>query len=525
MRLRLANRGERDERGAIAVLTAWMMVVFLAVAALGVDITTQVNQRQKLHDTIDAAAHAGAYDLPSNGIQARTDAVNYAQRLDPDLTGAFTPVPVFFCVVAALAGGGVDTTQIPAVCNPARALALGTPPRCNAKICSIPCNPTAGDVCNTISVTGTKPVSFSFAPAIRYTQPGSTGSVTSVACKGSCGTIPPNPMDVAVVADRTGSMNSTDIGDMIAGIKGMFQVMTPTQQYVALGTIGRSSSSAPSSCESSPTGSDTTGPWIPVPFSADYLTTGTKTINTSSTLVKAVNCLTNSSSTGTALASPMKSAARYLLGSPLYDANNLGSLPLRNGTPRKALIFETDGQPRETAPTAGYTTLNINNDIFSNTNDIMTVGSGTSKRYYYDGGNVACQNMIRVGAEADSKGILVITIAYNLSGVDCDSNDTSYTGTRDCKTNATACHYSVYATSIGTTPTKVIDALAAAASPIAPGVPSTAQNTCADSTQQGVENADGDYFFCAASGTVMYPIFKTALGQLAKGIKFVQLPP
>ena len=61
MRLRLPDRGERGERGAIAVITALLAVVFLAVAALGVDITTQVNERQKLHDTIDAAALAGAY--------------------------------------------------------------------------------------------------------------------------------------------------------------------------------------------------------------------------------------------------------------------------------------------------------------------------------------------------------------------------------------------------------------------------------------------------------------------------------
>ena len=86
MMLRLlgrGERGERGERGAIAVVTALMMVVFLAVAALGVDITTQVNQRQKLHDTIDAAAHAGAYDLPVSGVLAKSDAVANALLNDP----------------------------------------------------------------------------------------------------------------------------------------------------------------------------------------------------------------------------------------------------------------------------------------------------------------------------------------------------------------------------------------------------------------------------------------------------------
>ena len=62
----------------------------------------------------------------------------------------------------------------------------------------------------------------------------------SVACKGSCGTINPNPLDVAVVADRTSSMGDADIDKLVLGIKGMLQVMTPSQQFVSLGAIGRS---------------------------------------------------------------------------------------------------------------------------------------------------------------------------------------------------------------------------------------------------------------------------------------------
>jgi hypothetical protein len=99
-------------------------------------------------------------------------------------------------------------------------------------------------------------------------------------------------MDVAVVADRTSSMSSTNIKE-ITGIKGMFQVMTPSQQYVALGTIGWSSPTVAANCKSMDSSSnpanpsDTSGLWIPVPFSNDYLNAGTATVNTSSPLVQA----------------------------------------------------------------------------------------------------------------------------------------------------------------------------------------------------------------------------------------------
>jgi hypothetical protein len=482
MRLQLPDRGER---GAIAVLTAFLTVVLFAAAALGVDITTQVNQRQQLHDTIDAAAHAGAYDLPASGTHAQTDAVANALINDPAVGVTWTPTVVFYCVVASVAGA-IDTTQIPSTCNPSSHGTAGF--RCNAKICSIPCFPAAGDVCNTISVSGTKPVPFSFAPVIGINQ-GGTGSVTSVACKGSCGTIPPNPMDVAVVADRTGSMSGSDITAMITGIESMFQVMTPAQQYVSLGTLGRSAQtpyshtcgtgSSSSKALSQPSTSATAGPWIPVPFSNNYLSSGT--LNQSSDLVAAVNCLKNTSSTATHLASAMKAAARYLLGAPAgYDPNNLGSLPAQIGTVRKAIIFETDGTPNESA-NSGTTLLTTAGDI-ENTNKITS-----------------CTNFTTVAAQAKAAGILVATVDFLDAGNDSTATCNGVAGTQ-----------------------KITDTLAAAASP-GPNGPSVGGD-CSTTAGQNAVNNDGDYFFCGGGTVNMASIFKTALGQLAKGIKFIQLP-
>jgi len=53
-------------------------------------------------------------------------------------------------------------------------------------------------------------------------------------------------------------------------------------------------------------------------------------------------------------------------------------------------------------------------------------------------------------------------------------------------------------------------------------VPSAADSDCSDTTEQSLENADGDFFFCAASGTDMAPIFRTALSQASKGIKLIK---
>jgi hypothetical protein len=477
--MRLRRRG-RDDRGAVALLTAMLTVVILGSAALAIDITMLSNQRQELHDTVDASAHAGAFALPSTTAAAK--ALAAAQANDPTVT----PDIDFYCIVGSHSGV-VDVTHIPGSCNPASQKSGSTyrGARCNSKICSIPCFPNLGDACNSIRVIDEKNVPYGPAQVFGLTQ-GSTGSVTSVACKGSCGTATPNPMDVAVVADRTGSMSTGGLSGLITGIKGMLQVMTPSMHYVSLGTIGRSNTTtrATTSCNSTnkglswPSSSDTAGQWVPLSFYNDYLVTNTTTLNTSSNLVKAIDCLSNKSSTGTELAAPLKFAARYLLGGS-YEANNVAALggAARPGVVTKAIIFETDGEPNED---------NLGTDTSLATSTDLGSSNGTT----------ACNNLKSVAANAKAQNILVVTVAYDVSSVRCNGGSTE----------------------------KVIDVLAQVASAKSPGVPSSANYDCSTTSGQASENSDGDYLFCAADGTDMAGLFRTAFGQLASGVRFIKLP-
>jgi hypothetical protein len=410
-------------------------------------------------------------------------------------------------------------------------------------------------------------------------------------------------MDVAFVADRTPSMSQTNVDLMVKGIQDMLKVMTPSQQYVALGTIGRSTATntataASGQCNGTskgltwPAGPTSTGLWMPIAFSRDYVD-GSGALKASDPLVRGVQCIKdatqNNSPAGTFLASPLKAAARYLL-----DSSNTSSMPARTPTPRKVLIFETDGQPYEINTTGGSTSLGSEGDIDSNpasksentvttgptttgpasttkkrlvdmgpgkpkveytdTYQTTTTTSTSSKTVVYNGGQNACSNFASVAENAKTAGILVITIAYNLSTQQCGDNNADSANTNDVNevtkiTNVTplaakkthpdgrievepkyAGNATVTQTVTKTTtsvaysqaPDFVVgNVLAAAATDKSPGVPSAVGN-CATVDGRTAENADGDFFFCAVSGADMAPIFKTALAQASKGIKLVK---
>lgn len=473
-RMALANRRPDPtarERGASILIVAFFVPVLFGAMALTIDFGHVIYERQHLSNALDAAALAGVTSLPDNPGKAESDALDFAKKND----AGTVPTVKFWCVVGSTgATKTVASGQVPSICNPGTVAGA----KCNETICAIPCVAGSGHTCNSMTVTGSKVVPFTFGQAIGINT-WNTGSLSSDACRGSCGSqsLIPNPMNVAVVADRSSSMSDTDLSSLKSGIQSTLQTMTKSQQYVALGTIGRNSLST-SDCVTNPSSSATSGPWLAVPFSNDY-TTGAASppaLNTNSNIVKGLGSCMVSSRTGTTLASPMKAAARYLLG---LDPNNLGSLPARSGTPRNAILLETDGQPEETgSAVAGATPLVPAGDI-GNTD-----------------GNKACNNLKAVANDAKARGILVVTVGYNL-------------GTEICGGTGS--------------PQNVRDVLAAAASPDSNGNPSAA-NGCSTSAQIAAENSDGDYFFCAGSGTALGPIFVSAINAISASPHLIRIP-
>lgn len=86
-----------DQRGAAFVLVAAGMVVLLGFAALVTDIGMLVLHKQRLSNAVDAAALAGAGELPANPVLAREIAENYAllngYTSDPPLISADNGCP------------------------------------------------------------------------------------------------------------------------------------------------------------------------------------------------------------------------------------------------------------------------------------------------------------------------------------------------------------------------------------------------------------------------------------------------
>jgi hypothetical protein len=220
--------------------------------------------------------------------------------------------------------------------------------------------------------------------------------------------------------------------------------------------------------------------WVPTPFSATYQTSSTDN------LMKSLTCLPGSAYPGTDLASSMKAAARYLLGK---DPNNIGALPLRSGTPRKILIFETDGRPQvdndKKPPYTGTTSLDSAPDIPYSDGGKDAPNADVAK---------ACADFTAVANNAKAAGVLVITIGFgNASTNDCNANN------------------------------RPASVLAAAASDRSPGVPSAASD-CSTAAGRTAENGDGDYFFCAATGSDMSSIFVAAIQQLTGKTKLIKPP-
>jgi Flp pilus assembly protein TadG len=382
-RLRIAriNHADDGDQGAIAVLVAVLVVVLFGITAFALDISTQLSKKQTLQNTLDSAALAAATQLDGTSLgldKARRAIASTFDYNDASLNDPSGPQwrTTFYCVVPASATADVaDFTAIPTVCQPGAApwTSSSYPASsytCNSTTCYIPCSAASVTaltcIPNAVGVGAAKPVSFTFGPAIGIGQ-GSTGTVVSVACSSRCGSPVTNPADIVVIADRSGSMSSYMNDETTAISEALKFVGNSATQHVALGTVGYTdtSSNACSEPDTSMVKPMTTSPslgteqpeaWVPIGFSQDFTGATLGTLNPSSSVVKALNCLRTAkanSRTGSWMATPLKVASNYLLGQATLGSGN-GQLPRSNVS--KAIIFETDQQPNE-SPAKATTTV------------------------------------------------------------------------------------------------------------------------------------------------------------------------
>jgi len=198
-----ARRLASDEGGQILLMTGLLMVVMIVVVALVVDIGhTRLVQRQ-LQAGVDAAALAGAQDLPVASQAVAT-------------ANAYSPTPSDKNAVNTVDNA---TTNAVARCIPSI-------PGCNTRFATV----------NALTVTSTSKVPTFFARIIGVDS--LTVSAKATACF-PCNVI---PLDIMIVLDRTGSMcdvknpdgSCRDLEAAKLGVRTFLSLMDPKLDRVGL---------------------------------------------------------------------------------------------------------------------------------------------------------------------------------------------------------------------------------------------------------------------------------------------------
>lgn len=384
----------REEGGAILVLTAFVILLVFVLAAIAVDLSFMSQRRQNLWNSADAAALAGASQLPDSATDAETLARQYAIANDADL-GTGLDV-TFRCVVGDRDNDGQpDLSDIPYACDPGISVPRFAPPFvCDNGICVAPCDPA--DVtakCNTIVLEADKEVPYNFAPVIGIDEGNTT--VKSAACRGSCGGIAIAPVDLILVLDRTGSMGA-ELANAKNAALAVLDLYDPSVQHVGLALLGATHGSDNCTTQLPQSG----GKWLTVGLSSDYKVDldgdGDLEINPASEIVQVINCITHSGQ-GTNLGSPIKDQA-FSRPDSLTELQVNGRAGVRKG-----IILLSDGQANEPG------------------------GGNTPDPPGYN--NLECQYAVDMAAAAKAAAVEIYTIGFGVSGKFCADGSGSYTST------------------------------------------------------------------------------------------------
>jgi hypothetical protein len=256
-RLGLLNRS-RDARGQVIILVVVALIGLLGMCALVIDVGYLYWSQRSLQASADAAALAGAMQLPD-----AASSVSVAKQFG---TGT---------------GARNKDSRLSNVAETISTKCLVSVPGCD------PVNAVVVDETATVNTFFMKLFGVDLANV----------HVRATACS-PCGV---KPLDIMLVLDRTGSMcqNSagatdpacTDLNNARNGMKTFLGFLDAKVDWVGLSVLPPATSlSAKCSTPASTNYNSTTAPYLLVPLSKDFKNSN-GTLNTSSNLVSTINCV------------------------------------------------------------------------------------------------------------------------------------------------------------------------------------------------------------------------------------------
>ena len=194
-------RKARSVRGQILPLVVLMLIAMLGIAAFAIDVGYAYYAKRQLQSATDAAALAGAQDLP-NGTTAIATATSYAAANTPANLSSFNFTYQVKCTNTAVVATGCD-----AAVNP-----------------------------NQLTVSGTAATNTWFAKLFGVNH------FDVSAHANACSPCSSTPVDIVIAVDRTGSMcqptgpngECTDLDNAKDGIRTMLGMMNPPAAQIGM---------------------------------------------------------------------------------------------------------------------------------------------------------------------------------------------------------------------------------------------------------------------------------------------------
>lgn len=278
------NKALEREGGQAAILFALMLSVLVMFMVLVIDGAFFMVKRTEAQNVVDAAALAGAQELPDDPAAAAQVARDYAtlNGFDPnDLAITFE------C-----------TSGLAAYCNP------------------------GANKYDTILVSATTTAPVFFGPILNvigrsdscWTE-GCSTTVNAGACRGACGSSG-DQVDAVIAMDHTGSMAAVELQNAKDGAKQLMTVFDASIHRIGLAVTPPVHAGNP--CDTSETWLDSDLTWLPIPLTDDYQSSPNVLDNTSP-LVAEMNCLDLAGGSSdvpgphTDLAEPLVAATNELL--------------------------------------------------------------------------------------------------------------------------------------------------------------------------------------------------------------------